>query len=253
MSPSSTTALLATRCLSLTGAFETSKLPPDCFAVIAGDFDGQGLSFGALQWNFGQGTLQALLEQMDEQHPDIIDEMFGVDAAILRQVLNEDMGQQLAWVRSIQDGGHHILPPWHDQFSALGYTGEFQAIETQGAADRYQAALSWCPTYGLTTERGVALMFDINVQNGGISAATKALILQDFAGLQPTGDPGTDEVNKMVIIANRRADAANPPYQADVRARKLCIANGQGTVHGLSYDLASQFGVTLNPAADLSS
>ena len=55
-------------------------------------------------------------------------------------------------------------------------------------------------------------------------------------------------MNKLVIIANRRADAANPAAQADVRARKLTIANGTGTVHGITYNIQSDFGITLNSA-----
>lgn len=235
---------LAQKCLALTGSFETSQKAPGCFATIAGDFDSQGMSFGALQWNFGQGTLQPLLQQMDQQHSDIIDEMFGVDAATLRQILTQPRNAQMQWVRSIQQN-NVIQQPWHDQFSALGYTDEFQQVQLQAATNRYNAALSWCPTYGVTSERAVALMFDINVQNGGISQATQELILQDLQNLQPTGDSGQDEVSKLVIISNRRADAANPPYQEDVRVRKLCIANGQGTVHGVTYDLANDFQITL--------
>src|SRR5215218_434277 len=37
------------RCLALTGAFETSSPPPGCFCCVNGDFDQQGVSFGALQ------------------------------------------------------------------------------------------------------------------------------------------------------------------------------------------------------------
>src|ERR1022692_4361788 len=48
------------RCLALTGSFETSNLFPGCFSGLAGDFDGMGMSYGALQWNIGQGTLQQL-------------------------------------------------------------------------------------------------------------------------------------------------------------------------------------------------
>lgn len=36
----------------------------------------------------------------------------------------------------------------------------------------------------------------------------------------------------MSIVANRRAEAANPRWVDDVRVRKLCIARGEGTVHG---------------------
>jgi hypothetical protein len=37
----------------------------------------------------------------------------------------------------------------------------------------------------------------------------------------------------MSIVANRRAEAANPRWVDDVRVRKLCIARGEGAVHGI--------------------
>jgi hypothetical protein len=239
---------LSTRCLSLTGAFETSRKPPQCFAAIAGNFDGQGMSFGALQWNLGQGTLQPMLQEMDSNHSDIIDAYFGINASSLREMLQKPRGEQVAWAISIQDSGHHLVQPWHDQFAALGLTEEYQAIEVERAQQRFNAASGWCGDYDIHSERAVALMFDINVQNGSISAQTKAQILQDFQDLQPTGDANQDEINRMVIIANRRADASHPPYQEDVRSRKLCIANGLGTVHGISYDVEADFGITMAPA-----
>ncbi|HEY3783136.1 MAG TPA: peptidoglycan-binding domain-containing protein [Fimbriimonadaceae bacterium] len=247
--PSDTdTTSLAYRCLSLTGAFETSQKQQACFAGIAGNFDGMGMSFGCLQWNWGQRTLQPLIQEMDQQNSSIIDEYFGANAATLRQALGESLQQQLSWLNTIQDSGFHIQQPWHDQFSALGYDPAFQQIEVQAAQQRYNAAVGWCSTYNVTSERAVALMFDINVQDGSISQATQQLIQQDIQNLQSTGDPSQDEVAKLVIIANRRADAANPAAQADVRARKLTIANGQGTVHGIAYNIQNDFGITLNSA-----
>lgn len=239
---------LSFKCLSLTGAFETSRKPPQCFAAIAGKFDGQGISFGALQWNLGQQTLQPMLEEMDAAHSDIVNEMFGVNADPLRQVLQQSVQEQLQWASSIQDGANHIVQPWHDQFMALGLTDEYQAIEVEHAQQRFNVASSWCGQFDIHSERAVALMFDINVQNGSIAQATKDLIFQDFQSLQPSGDANQDEIAKLIIIANRRADAANPPFQEDVRSRKLCIANGQGTVHGMAFQLDTDFGITMNQA-----
>jgi hypothetical protein len=105
-------------------------------------------------------------------------------------------------------------------------------------AQTYQSALRLCNQFGLTSERGVALMFDIVTQNGSISAPVKAQILADHA---------TNEVARMVSIANHVANAVNPKYRADVHARKLLIATGQGIVHGIHYDLARAFNLTLNP------
>jgi len=48
------------RCLALTGSFETDTGPPDCFAGLAGDFDHQGMSFGALQMELGTGDAAAV-------------------------------------------------------------------------------------------------------------------------------------------------------------------------------------------------
>jgi hypothetical protein len=53
------------------------------------------------------------------------------------------------------------------------------------------------------------------------------------------------EVARLQSIANRRAEASSAQYVEDVRVRKLTIANGSGTVHGMSYDLENQFGIGL--------
>jgi hypothetical protein len=87
-------------------------------------------------------------------------------------------------------------------------------------------------------------MFDIKVQNGTIGPAAHSLIERDFAALAP-GDPDVVEAAKMRIVANRIADTANVRWREDVRTRKLAVANGCGVVHGLHYDLAVQYGVTL--------
>jgi len=39
--------------------------------------------------------------------------------------------------------------------------------------------------------------------------------------------------------------AAAPRWLGDVRARELTIANGEGTVHGNSFNLEEQYGIRL--------
>ncbi len=237
-------ATLTRRCLTLTGGFETSSADlPGCFAGISGDFDGQGISFGVAQWNIGQGSLQPLLNETMAKHPDVMREVFQDNLDALRDMLGAPKAQQLAWARSIQTPDHGIISePWRSQFRMLGRTPQFQAIQVDAAEEIYQTALRWCARYGLITERAVALMFDIRVQNYSISPATEELIRSDFATLSPD-----DEAAKLRSIANRRAEAANSRYREDVRLRKLTIANGGGTVHGRKYDLERQFGIRLQP------
>jgi len=237
---------LGYRCLALTGTFETNLAPPDCFGCVAGDFDGQGMSYSALQWNLGQGTLQALIADMSTAHPSVLQAAFSADYPNLTAMLATPRDQQLIWARSIQTPRHLLVDPWAGYFRALGRTPEFQAVATSHAATLFAAALDLCRTYGLTSERAAALMFDIKVQNGGISPAVQALIQSDFAAL-PAADPDTTEVAKLRIVANRRADTAASAWREDVRTRKLAIANGAGAVHGRSFDLAGQFAITLAP------
>ena len=104
-----------------------------------------------------------------------------------------------------------------------------------------------CATFELTTERAAALMFDISVQNGSIGALVRAQIEKDFAALPKLEDPLQAEVARLRIIANRRAAACRPEFVEEVRARKLTIADGEGVVRGIPYDLDRQFGLRLVP------
>jgi hypothetical protein len=104
-----------------------------------------------------------------------------------------------------------------------------------------------CSNYGLRTERGAALMFDILVQNGSIIGLVKAQIDKDFAVLPATDESPQADLPRLRIIAHRRAAACRPEYVEDVRRRKLTIAEGKGVVHGIPYDLEAQFGLRLAP------
>jgi hypothetical protein len=238
------------RCLALSGAFETSTGFPDCFCGLTGDFDGMGMSYGVIQWNIGQGTLQPLFSDMISAHEDVMANIFHDNLDPLKNLLSSPTEAQLEWARSIQDPIRHaIFEPWKGLFLALGRTQEFQDIQLAHAQIKQQLASALCQRFGVTTERAFALMFDICVQNGSIASDTDAQIRTDFAAIPADADPTEAEVARLQSIANRRAEAANPAYVEDVRTRKLTIANGVGTVHGVPYNLEQQFGIRLQPFA----
>jgi hypothetical protein len=237
------------RCLVLTGAFETTCLPPDCFCGLTGDFDGQGMSFGALQWNMGHGTLQPMLHEMISAHRWVCLDIFHEHLPRLESVLKGRTPDQLAFARSIQDRRHRFFEPWKGMFRTLGRTSEFCEIQARAAARLFTRAREMAMEYSLSSARGMAMMFDILTQNGSISASVKADILREFAGL-PEGSREEQEVARMRIVARRRAAAARADLRDDVLARKLTIADGTGIVHNLRYDLEEQFGLTLQPLVE---
>ena len=235
------------RCMALTGSFETDQFFPDCFAGLSGDFDGQGISFGVLQWNLGQGSLQPLLQNINTMHPDIVESIFGPNYAEFKAMLGAPKSEQLEWARSIQNVKHAPIEPWKGQFKTLGRQQLFQDIQVQFATRLFKDAIALCSDFGLLSSRAAALMFDITVQNGNISKLVKEQIEGDFGQINPGMSSDQAEVERLRIIANRRAAAANAEWVEDVRARKLTIANGQGTVHGNFYDLKEQYGLGLEP------
>ena len=84
--------------------------------------------------------------------------------------------------------------------------------------------------FGLKSERGLALCFDIAVQNGGISQAEERRIRRLFAETPPSS-----ELDRRVVIADVVAEDSKPRFIEDVRLRKRAIAVGEGTVHGARY------------------
>lgn len=234
---------LSFRSLALTGTFETGKPTPDCFAGISGDFDGQGISFGAMQWNLGQGSLQPLLEKMDHQHPDLVGDIFADRCSEFREILKAPKEQQMAWSRSIQNQNNFVLrEPWGGLFKTLGRCEEFQDIEVDTAGRLYDEAIELAREYDLRSERAVTLMFDIKVQNGSIYPYVKHQIMRDFDHLPEDAN----EEDRLSIVANRRAEACKKRWIEDVRRRKLTIARGRGTVHGMHYELKEDYGIRLD-------
>ena len=235
------------RCMALTGSFETNNSFPDCFAGLSGDFDGQGISFGVLQWNLGQGSLQPLLRKIIKTEPEIVESIFAQNYEELKSVLAASKSKQMDWARSIQNLKHILNEPWNGHFKTLGRQPLFQDIQVESAARLFKSANALCRDFGLLSTRAVALMFDIKVQNGSVSDLIKRQIKVDFAHIDPRLSSNDAEVERLRIIANRRASAAKAEWVEDVRTRKLTIANGQGTVHGNFYDLKEQYGLGLEP------
>jgi len=243
---------LAYRCLALTGTFETNQPLPGCFSGLSGDFDGQGISFGALQWNFGQQSLQPLLQEMLQAHHQVMETVFHSQLPVLTEALNAGQEDLMSWARSIQHPVKHTLhDPWRGMFKSLGRTDECRAVQTDQAENMFHKAEDYCREYDLWSERAMALMFDIRVQNGSISRLVRAQIQADIQELAGDLDEAGLEQAKLRIIANRRAEASNPRWVEDVRTRKLCIANGEGRVHGRHYDLEGQYGLRLTRSPSL--
>ncbi len=215
------------RCLQLTATFEGHG-----FSKAEGNWDGAWLTWGIIGFTLKHGEVGSILKEAAQADPNLIPGIFGTQSAELLRVISAAPSEQEAWANSITSGTG-IIEPWSSGFERLGNDPNIQALQLAHAQSRYFVpAQITAAAFNLQTELGMALCFDIHVQNGGINADARQLIAKAAPDLK-------DEVSLRIVIANAVADAALPQFQADVRSRKVTLARGTGTVHGEPFVVAN--------------
>lgn len=220
------------RSLQVTAAFEGHG-----FGLAQGNFDGAGITWGVIGFTLQGGEIAKIVRVVQTVDPTILPQSFGPETSEFLAILERPWPDQLAWADSLSEGpGKAILAqPWRSHFAIFGDSPEVQNAQLARVAEDYmQPANLTASTFGLRTELGHALAFDIRVQNGGIKSAARAQIEAAV-----TIAPPSTEQDLRVVIANAVADNAKQKFQVNVRARKLALATGHGTVNGLDVVLAN--------------
>jgi hypothetical protein len=229
---------LLDRCLGLTSTFEGHG-----YTLAQGNFDGAGVTWGIIGFTLKGGELTKIVQQANAKDAAFVRNCFGDCTDELMKVLGEPWSQQLAWSDSVSSGSSKttLAEPYKSGFAKLGQSPLGQSIQQQHVADDYyKPALATAAKYGLKNELGIALCFDLHVQDGGISSTAGAQVRSQMHA-------GMSECDVRVLIANAVADHANPTWREDVRTRKLTVATGEGTVHGTHY-LLKNWGLDELPA-----
>ncbi|HXG22134.1 MAG TPA: hypothetical protein VNN62_24020 [Methylomirabilota bacterium] len=238
----------AERIMRLVIAFEHGESTTDeAFGTVAGDFDGQGLSFGLLQWNLGRCTLQPLLRAFQRTDPARFARSLEGGTEVIETLMAAPCEEAPRLARRLLlDEEGRVPDPWVERFRSLGRERVFQAIQLSSLRPSIREASRLAQALGLHSERAVALCFDIVIQNGGIPRSVRAQYLHDVRKATRELGRAPTEVERMLILANRQAEAAKPQWIKTVRTRKVTIACGEGRVNGLHYRLDA-LGITLRP------
>lgn len=245
-------------CLQVTGRFEARGTSAS-YTDLAGNFDGQGLSAGILQWNAGQGTLQTLLQRIGlKMGWDKAQTFFRSDIHHLA-VLRPAEAIQFCLQHYIADGSKNVAPAAVAAWKAfLGQPESIAAqveLATEGTLGRAKALVNkFCPGY-LDRTRPYAFFFDLVTQSGG---------MQNSRGhVDPTDSPDwqaalnyavqnhptcgalwqsvlpTDPLAQLLVhYAFQRSLLSNPQYIWDACSRRGTIACRTGVVHEARIELA---------------
>jgi hypothetical protein len=216
------------RCLQLTADFEGHG-----FQTIAGNFDGAGLTWGIIGFTLQHGEIQNILTEVQQRFPALLDSAFGSLKNILLSQLGKTWPEQLQWSNGISIGTNKVRveEPWERAFATLGGEPDVQTIQLRRVNKYWDIAKSDTSRFQLRTEAGIALCFDIAVQNGGIANDTEARRISTWIN----DNPGASERDVLIRIADVVAENSRPQYVEDVRKRKRTIAKGDGEVHGARY------------------
>jgi hypothetical protein len=230
------------RSLQLTAAFEGHG-----FELAVGNFDGALLTWGIIGFTLTSGEVQSIINTIDHEHPELIQKAFGTNANELLQLISSTLAFQKQWADEHTLKNRALTEPWRSMFATFGSFPEVQAEQIKHVRENYlRPAITTAGKLGFSSELGLALCFDIHVQNGGIKAATMKSLLQQFQTVKA-------ETARRKLVANTVADSARVAWRDDVRRRKMTVATGEGKVHGHSYQL-SNWGLSSDfPAAELTS
>jgi peptidoglycan hydrolase-like protein with peptidoglycan-binding domain len=213
------------RSLQLTASFEGHG-----FGLAVGNFDGALVTWGIIGFTLVSGEIPSIVQAVQSSNPALVKQAFSSNTDELLQLMTADRGFQTSWANEHTVGGRGLAEPWKTMFASFGAIPEVQQEQLKHVRRDYlNPAIQTALKLGFTSELGLALCFDIHVQNGGIKPATFSTVLAEL--------PNTDESDARTIVANAVADSALPRFQADVRSRKLTIATGTGNVHGRNYVL----------------
>jgi hypothetical protein len=244
---------LKQKSLAMSSFFETSTGYPTTYGVTSGNWDLQGMSFGCLQVNFGQETLQPYFNYMNTSHNQLCRDIFGVYYDEWNTVLGYTTANQVAWADSISVYGNGrekgiLNSTWKPLFQTLGETQPSIDKQIEMSARWIPDAERWFNQLGLWSRRGFALCWDISVQLGRLFPMN--LIWNDFQNITTAGKTREQiEEEKLNIIVNRityhnRVTDTNKQLVFD---RKNMLITGTGSYYGTPFSMA-QYDLEYEPA-----
>jgi hypothetical protein len=261
------------KAVKITSKFETNR--EGGFGGLTGNMDGQGLSFGLMNFTIKAGSLIPLLQEFINKYPERYARAFGADAETFKGIVFatkpdpknpkrrvRDVERQMEFVNTRMNAvprrarGNKIVEPWKTYFGRLEVDPEFQKIQVKAVRVAVKRARYWCDYFTLKTERGFVFMFDMVSSHGGawlnadkFKGRRIELLRKMLAAKKAQlGRDTLTELEKLEVIANMIADALSEnEFREMARVRKLWFVRGIGKVHGHLYDLAKDFGVTDRP------
>jgi hypothetical protein len=252
---------------AITPGFETTGDP---FEAAAGDFDGMGISCGALQWNIGMGSLQPMVLAVGRP---VVLRTMPANGARMWEACTGTVNRGLQIVRTWQSGSTLRAGPKAELRALMG-SPEMRAQQQARLDAKAEVAMGLAREWSMArdgtepTKRLFLWFFDIVTQNGSMKGITPAdvahfiavnrpdrvddLVCDFLAGKKGASghvkdakanaslwrDPAEGETLELLCMSYLRAGKSNAKWQHVVLNRKGTIAMGRGFVNGKLWEFA---------------
>lgn len=155
------------------------------FWSVQANLDGNGVSYGILQWTQKSGSLGRLLRAMAAADPAAFARLFGASWAKVLDVTGR------ASLEAV-DGVVLWAEPWVSRFVAAGRWPAFQQVQAQVAAESeyMSGAVEIARLLGVSTERAMVLFYNRTVHQGVTGATGPAKRLVAWYAEDPSRRPG---------------------------------------------------------------
>lgn len=263
--------------LNISGSFEGTE----GWKNITGNFDGQGMSLGLMQQNFGQGSLQPLLIKMFKQDNAQLTRFFSTPDYLSMKVMLEDWQNSaisVPSVKSIHDlnnlfpdvqslndldiNPHQIAQPRSATENNLSVQwAKNNILSGTYIVPKWKSAfqsLAVTPSYRtLQVEASTAMFLKAKKYKDTFKFTQLRSLLMLYDVVVQNGgftsthlnlyntwlvkNPNADEQAKALALLDARLTTVNPTYTEDVRARKTSIILGLQTVHGMQRNYPKEY------------
>jgi hypothetical protein len=240
------------KALDVVSFFETSG---QGFSGVTGNFDGQGVSWGILQWNFGQNTLQPLLTQIIQKNPEKTKSIWGPLFPTLQTLSQATVAKALSICQSEVLSGIELRTEWKNGFEKLGK--EKFAMDAQMSFTKKYLHTTFKEMYHLKfrSVRSFLTLFQNNVQNG----FTYEHDTSDEVGVNYRNwlksNEQVPEIEKLRQLMKYLVEVVPSTSRENVRIRVKISIEGKGFVNGKDIDVEKDYHLKLDddlPTAFLS-
>jgi hypothetical protein len=200
----------------------------------ATDIDGAGVTLGIAGFTTASGEVQELFAHFFSADPAAADLLGREDRNLLFSLLKHG-SSRAAWDAFFYSHSGTVKIEIARAMVTWGTRSAMRSCQLEMARQRFwKSGVVAADRLGFKTPRARLFFLDVAVQNGGWRAGHQVL------AERLVGFHSPEECDRLEAAAHAVAACAKARWRDDVLQRKLALAHGEGSVHGISIDLRVQ-------------